>query len=232
MDGSRLRTNAENWATLFRACGLHHQAARLNGVIPNIEEQVGIDRGHLISGRFPSGMDSLNLFVVSDVFQFVEQKCPFPTDIVHDQTASFEPLYQYVFDLYSKADRFAVEMKDGRAITMGFKNALSLSFQDSKMSPLIRAADYVLAGTRKFVQLAIAGEPISPDLTHVAFGTLGPLLLNVYAAKHQSLESIPELARIMASKSWTQKVFSRLHRELSTALNSAGNAGPLEQVQL
>jgi len=224
MDTIRLKTNAENWATLFRMCGLSDEAERVRGVLPNLDAQIEIDRGHLTSGRFPSGMDSLILFVVSDVFQFVEQKCPFPTDIVHDQTASFEPLYHYVFALYSKGDPLAVKLNDGREVRMGFKNALSLSFQDSKASPLIRAADYLLAGTRKFVQLALGDEQIPHDLTRVAFGTLGPFLLKAYAAEHPSTEAIPELTRIMASRSWNQKVLGRLHREIPAALNST--AGP------
>lgn len=91
MDGHRLKTNAENWITLLKACKLHEQAERVAGVLPNLEKGIEIDRGHLVSGMFPAGMDSLNVFVVADVFQFVEQQCPYPCDIVHDQTASFEP---------------------------------------------------------------------------------------------------------------------------------------------
>jgi hypothetical protein len=141
MDGPRSKTNAQNWVTLLRACRLSDQAERVAGVLPHLERSIEIDRGHLASGWFPAGMDSLNLFVVSDVFQFVEQHCPYPCDIVHDQTASFEPLYQFVFGLYSRGEPFSVEMRDGRRVCAGFKNALSLSFQDSKMSPAIRAAD-------------------------------------------------------------------------------------------
>ncbi len=218
MDGPRLKTNAQNWVTLLRACRLPDQAERVAGVLPNLERSIEIDRGHLASGWFPAGMDSLNVFVVSDVLQFVEQHCPYPCDIVHDQTASFEPLYQFVFGMYSKGDAFAVEMRDGRRVCAGFKNALSLSFQDSKLSPTIRAADYLLAGTRKFIQLALAGQDIPEPLTHVALAAFGTLLLGAFSTVYPSIDAPPELARIMASRSWTKKVFMGLQMELPKSL--------------
>jgi Protein of unknown function (DUF3800) len=216
LDSPRLKTNAESWVTLLRASGLPDEASRVAGVLPNLEEAVEIERMHLSSGKFPSGMDSLNLPVVTDVFQFVEQDCPFPCGIIHDQTASFQPVYQFIFKLFSNGSPMTVELKGGRRLCAGFKNAVSLTFRDSKLEPLIRAADYALAGTRKFVQLALANEPISADLTNVAFATLGTLLLNVYAAKHPSIGTTPELARTMASRSWNRRVFDRLHHELAT----------------
>jgi hypothetical protein len=220
LDAARLKTNAENWVTLFRACGLRDEASRVAGVLPKLEEEIEIERMHLTSGRFPSGMDSLNLPVVADVFQFVEQDCPFPCDIIHDQTTSFEPVYQYVFGLFSNGSPMSVELKNGRRLCTGFKNALSLTFRDSKLEPLIRAADYVLAGARKFVQLALKNEPISSNLTNVAFASLGTLLLNAYSAGHPSIDTTPELARVMASRSWKRRVFERLHRELASTLKN------------
>lgn len=223
-DSARMRTNAENWVTLLRAAKIDEQAERVAGVLPNIEEEIETERKHLASGRFPSGMDSLNLPIVMDVFQFIEQKCPYPCDLVHDQTASFEPLYEYVFGLFSQADPLALEMKDGRRFHMGFKNALSLSFEDSKTSPLIRAADYVVAGTRRFIQLALSDASIPAELTHVAFGMLGSLILNAYAALNPSVGGTPELAKIMASRRWAGKILARLHREMQATL-TAKSAG-------
>jgi hypothetical protein len=160
-------------------------------------------------------MDSLNLPIVAEVFQFVEQHCPYPCDIVHDEIATMEPAYRWVFDHMQNADRSILKMKDGRELHTGFVNALSLSFADSKKEPLIRAADYSLAGTRKFIQLAIANEPIPADITHIAFGTLGSILCRAYSLKYPSLGSFPELSKFMSSTKWCLTVFERLHEEVS-----------------
>ncbi|HTE92196.1 MAG TPA: DUF3800 domain-containing protein [Bradyrhizobium sp.] len=211
-----VRANAEKWVEALRNSGHKDQAARVAGVLPNVEEEIETEARYDAAIKTPSGMDSLNMPIVAEVFQFVEQHCPFPCDIVHDQNASFEAVYKFVFDLYANASSAAaLEMKDGRRIHYGFKNALSLSFADSKSQPLIRAADYALAGARKFIQLATAGEPISENVTWIAFATLGAILLQAYAQVHPSLDRQPKLSGYMSSNYWRDMVFGRLSRELS-----------------
>lgn len=218
-DADALETNVRNLVTLFTGCGLTDQANRVAGVLPKIGDEIRTEAKHLKSGAFPSGMDSLNLPIISEVFQFMEQECPFPCDIIHDQIESFEPLYRFIFDRFSKAKPIALEMKDGRQFHTGFKNVLSLSFADSKADPLIRAADYALAGARKFIQLALAYEPIPQDLTLTAFFILGPLLLGVTERIHGLSPNMPELAKVMVSDDWLSKVLlGRLATELKSAL--------------
>src|SRR5207247_4021638 len=132
-----------------------------------IEDEIRTEARHLVATDAPRGVDSLNFPIVMAVFQFVEQNCPYPCHIVHDQTAAFEPIYRYFFDKFRNAGPSAIEMKDGRQMRFGFRNALSLSFVDSKTEPLVRASDYVLAGSRRFVQLALDDAEIPPDITHV-----------------------------------------------------------------
>ena len=218
MSPEAVKTNAENWIIELTGAGFNDQADKIVGVLPELENEIRNESKHESSSSFPAGMDSLNLPIVVEVFQFVEQFCPYPCDIVHDQTASFEPLYKYIFNLYLKAKPAIIEMKDGRRSIYGFKNAISISFANSKQQPLIRAADYALAGARKFVQLAIAGEPISEEITRIAFCNLGALLMVAFTIKFPTLEPMPELAKVMASNEWLNKVFGRLQLELKTIL--------------
>lgn len=216
-DPSAVYSNASNWVVLLRAKGFHEQAERVEGVLSEIEDEMRNEAKHDASNQMPRGMNTLNLPIVAEVFQFVEQHCPYPCDIVHDQIIEFEPVYRWVFDKMQKAKPGAIEMDDGRQLRTGFVNALSLSFADSKTEPMIRAADYSLAGTRKFVQLALAGEQIPADLTRVAFGTLGALLVAAYTHIYPSLGSMPELTRCMSSTWWCKTVFGRLELELKSS---------------
>ena len=214
-DSSAVYSNASNWVVLLRAKGFHTEADRVRGVLLQIEEEIRTESKHHASNQTPRGMDSLNLPTVAEAFQFVEQHCPYPCDIVQDEIASFEPVYRWVFDTMQKAKPGVIEMNDGRQLRSGFVNALSLSFADSKSEPMIRAADYSLAGTRKFIQLALANEPISTDLSHIAFGTLGSILLGAYAVKYKSLGSFPKLSGLMSSTNWYRTLFQRLEQEVS-----------------
>src|SRR5262249_13861379 len=151
-DTRGVKRNAENWVAQLRKTGFNRAAEKVSGVLPNIEDEIQTEARHLAASNVPRGIDSLNFPIVMEVFQFVEQKCPFPCHIVHDHTASFEQVYRYFFEKFKNATPIALEMKTGRQMRFGFGNVLSLSFTDSNMEPLVRAADYVLAGTRRFVQ--------------------------------------------------------------------------------
>ncbi len=218
MDAPAVKRNAEKWIAHLTAAGLDEDAYRIAGVLAKIEDEICTERRHTAADKTLSGIDSLNLPIVAEVFQFVEQQCPFPCDIVHDQSASFEPIYRYFFNLFTNAKPAVLEMKDGRRIRYGFENAISLSFEDSKMQPLIRATDYALAGARMFIQLTIEEKPIPADVTRIAFGNLGSILLKAYTYMHPSLDEMPALSGHMASNEWSGKVFRRLDVELKDAM--------------
>lgn len=219
-DAKAVRLNAEDWVNHLNGEGFNEQARKVAGVLPKIEQEIRTEDGRNRPQEIPAGIDSLNFPIVIQVFQFVEQHCPYPCDIVHDQTTSFEPIYSHFFRLFASAEPGIMEMKDGRRMHFGFKNALSLSFADSKNEPIIRAADYALAGTRKFIHLALEDKPISADVTKIAFGTLGSTLLKALTLIHPSLEPMPTLSGHMASNEWTQKVFGRLGSELKSNLGN------------
>jgi hypothetical protein len=215
--------NANKWVIHLREKGFNSHATKVAGVLPQIEEEIRVEAGHEASDQTPRGMDSLNLPIVAAVFQFVEQHCPYPCDIVHDEITSLGPAYSWVFDHMSKAKRTVLQMKDGRELHSGFINALSFSFADSKTEPLIRAADYLLAGTRKFIQLAPANAAIPANLTRIAFGSIGSIWLKAYTLRYPSLGSFPELSRLMSSTNWCLTVFKRLEQEISKNRSLKGN---------
>ena len=217
-DAAAVRRNAEEWTKHLNASGFKAQAVKLAGVLPKVEREIQSADASNRPQEIPPGIDALNFPIVVAVFQFVEQHCPYPCDIVHDRTASFEAIYAHFFRLFVGAAPAIMELKDGRQMHYGFTNAHSLSFADSKTEPLIRAADYALAGTRKFIQLAIAQEAIPPDLTQIAFGTLGSTLLQALTVIHPSLEPMPTLSGYMGSREWRQRVFGRLMSEMKAAI--------------
>ncbi len=221
-DPVAVRQNVKNWVAHLKTRGLKQEAGKLASVLPKLDEETTVEFGSDGAEDVPRGIDSLNFPIVMQVFQFVEQNCPYPCDIIHDQTAAFEPIFLHFFRLFTQGVPRAIEMKDGRKMSFGFRNALSLTFADSKTEPIIRAADYALAGTRRSIQLALAGDPIPLDITKIAFGTLGPILLGAYALLHPSLEPMPTLSGYMASKWWTERVFGRLQNEMRTTQNSGG----------
>jgi hypothetical protein len=219
-DPAAVKVNAEHWVTQLRKTGFAEVAQKVSGVLPTVEDEVRTEAQHLGATDAPPGVDSLNFPIVMAVFQFVEQNSPYPCHIVHDQTAAFEPIYRYFFDRFKNAGPSAIEMKDGRQMRFGFRNALSLSFVDSRTEPLVRAADYVLAGSRRFVQLALHDAEIPPDITHVAFSTLGTMLLRASTHMYPSLEPMPELSGFMGSNGWMRKIFRRLASELRAVMGS------------
>ncbi len=135
----------------LNASGCSEQALKVLGVLPRVEREVETAAARNRPEGISKGIDSLNFPIVIEVFQFVEQHCPYPCAIVHDRTATFEPIYSHFFNLFSSVAPAILEMKDGRQMHYGLRNALSLSFADSKTEPIIRAADYALAGTRKLL---------------------------------------------------------------------------------
>jgi hypothetical protein len=213
-DSTAVYSNANNWIVNLRGKGFQAQADKVAGVLHKIEEEIQTEARHEASAQTPRGMDSLNFPIVAEVLQFVEQHCPYPCDIVHDEISSLEPSYRWVFETMRKAEHSVLRMKDGRELHTGFVNALSLSFTDSKKEPLIRAADYSLAGTRRFIQLALANDPIPADLTRIAFGSIGSILLEAYTLKYPSLGSFPKLSGLISSTNWCRVVFDRLQTEL------------------
>lgn len=200
--------------------GLVDFADKLEGVLPEIEDEILAEKRTGESEEIPRGLDSLSLPVVAQVFQFLEANCPYKCDIVHDQIHSFEPVYKYAYDLFAKAQPGVIGLKDGTKVHFGFKKACSLSFADSKTEPILRGADFALAGARYFIDLALQDKPIPPDVTHIAFANLGGILCETFQYMHPELGSFPHLGDIIASRQWASTVFGRLATELQKVLRN------------
>jgi hypothetical protein len=220
-DHEAVRHNAENWVAAFSSRGLSSFAEKIKGVLPEIEAEIIAERRADRSSDFPPGLDSLNLPIVAAVFQFIEGNCPYKCDIVHDQTASFESMYTYIFRLLARGERRVWLNKDGSKIYAGFEKAASLSFADSEKQSLIRAADYALAGARRFIEMALREEAIPADIREVAFVALGGILMEASTHVHPSLGPFPKLGFVMSSTQWARKIFGRLSTELGIPATSS-----------
>ena len=219
-DPERVRRNAEQWVDEFERAGQKEFAAKIHSTLPTIERQIRLEGRASEDGHLPPGLDSLNLPIVHQVFQFVEQHCPVPCDIVHDQTASLEPIFRYFFDLYGSGPPQRFVMKDGRATVTGYRNIGSLSFASSEKQPLIRAADFALAAVRSFVTLALVDKPIPANITLAAMPHLGGIWCAVLSAMHPDLGPSPPLGGVLASTQWVSKVFLRFNNEVTNVMRS------------
>jgi hypothetical protein len=213
-DHTAVRKNAEDWIAELSRRGLGSFAEKIEGVLPEIEAEIIAERRTDSSADIPPGLDSLNMPIVAEIFQFIEGHCPYKCDVVHDQTASFEPIYTYIFELFDKGEQRILLKKDGTRDYIGFEKTCSLSFANSQKQPLIRAADYALAGARRFIELALCGESIPDDIREVAFLNLGAILMETVTYMHPSLGSFPKLGLVMSSTQWATKIFGRLGREV------------------
>ena len=222
-DPELMQRNAEQWVEEFERAGRKEFADKIRSTLPTIEHQIRLEGRASEGGGLPSGLDSLNLPIVHQVFQFVEQHCPFPCDIVHDQTASLEPIFRYFFDLYRSGPPQRFVMKDGRATVTGYQNVRSLSFASSVKQPLIRAADFALAAVRSFVTLALDDNPIPSDITLAAMPHLGGIWCAVLSAMHpQELAPFSPLGGVLASPQWVSKLFLRFNNEVMKVVGSHG----------
>jgi hypothetical protein len=217
-DSAGIRGNGEQWVEEFTRTDQRQLAGKIRASLPTIEDQMVREKAAIKEGRQPQGMDSLNLTIIHQIFQFVEQNCPFPCDIVHDQTATLEPIFRYIFDLYDKAPPLRFGMKDGRATVTGYRNIGSLGFANSEKQPLIRASDFSLAAIRAFVLLALAGKPIPADITLAAAPHLGAIWVTMFSSMYPSGgEPLPQLGGVLASGQWVSKVFNRFAAEFQKA---------------
>lgn len=222
-DPERVRRNAEQWVDEFERADQKEFAEKIRSTLPTIERQIHLEGRASDDGSLPPGLDSLNLTIVHQVFQFVEQHCPFPCDVVHDQTASLEPIFRYFFELYGSGPRQRFVMKDGRATVTGYQNVGSLSFASSAKQPLIRAADFALAAVRCFVTLALTDKPIPADITLAALPHLGGIWCAVFSAMHPNeLAPFPPLGGVLASAQWVTKVFLRFNNEVRQVMGTDG----------
>jgi hypothetical protein len=152
----------------------------------------------------PKGWDSLNAPSFAQATQLIEQSGR-PCQLLHDECATLETSFHYFFARYCNAERQIVTRADGSVEIFGFQNLRSLVFGDSEELPLLRAADYLVAGCSGFARLAADGEPVPEDFKELAAHGLSRMM-------HAALDRRPpsgvaaQTGEIMASDAWIQRV--------------------------
>lgn len=212
-DPGGIRSSAQDWVRHFTGQGDAEFAQKVAGCLSTIEHEVAGEFDAISSENTPSGFDSLNMPSIARVYQHAENSIPYPCRIVHDDTASFRSVYEYVYEMYANGRRRRISLRDGRHLTVGFRNLKGLVFEDSELDPMLRASDYLVATAIEFIRRAWNGDEISPDLTQCAFASLGGIM--VWAMSNAVLgEPCPVLGEVFASCDFVGRVFRRLMREL------------------
>ncbi|MFQ5847352.1 MAG: DUF3800 domain-containing protein [Candidatus Methylomirabilales bacterium] len=213
-DGQLMRQNVLDWRDEFLHRGRPDLAERIEGVLAEIEAEM-LSEAQAGQGVLRA-MDTLNFALVVGAIQHVELDVPGVCVIIHDETPVFEPAYEYIFNLLKqrKGNPAVIQMKDGRKFKAGFEKVEDLRFASSKVEPLVRAADYLVAGTRGFIHLARHGQPIDKTLSEIAFAGLGGILCEALTYKYPSLAPFPKLGTVLASTCFVKEVFGTLAEEI------------------
>jgi|LGVE01.1.fsa_nt_gb hypothetical protein len=203
-----IQINAQKWVQYLGENNHKELSGLIAHVIPNIKDS--------LSAEFPvgddpafKGIDSLNIPVWFCIFQHIEQNTPSPCSIVHDKIDTFELAYLESFKILKNASEGIIQFKDRRWV-YPLKNIDSFFFEDSKESPLVRAADFVVGSSAYYIDLVMSGKTI-PELLHkIAFSTLGIFLMDLISHLHPQLGPPLNLGSIIGSFEWTKKLFDNL----------------------
>lgn len=203
-DSAGLVAVGRQWADALGAAGQGGLAMQIRFGLPHLREN--LEEEFTLFGQMglPKGWDTLNAPSFAQATQLIEQSGR-PCQLLHDECATLEATFRYFFARYCDADRRIVSRADGSVEIFGFRNLRSLSFGDSEARPLLRAADYLLAGCSGFARLAAAGEPVPNDFRELANHGLSRMM-------HAALDRKPppsvagQTGEIMASDAWIQRL--------------------------
>jgi hypothetical protein len=152
----------------------------------------------------PKCWDALNVPSFAQAAQLIEQ-AGLPCELVHDECATMEASFRFFFAQYSDARRRIVTRPDGSVEIFGFRCLQSLSFGNSEALPLLRAADYLLAGCVGFTKLASENEPAPKELRDLAAHGLSRMM-HIALGIEPPLSAVDQVGEIMASDIWIKKV--------------------------
>lgn len=191
------------WKEYFQSSGLSKEADELAAVLPEIEKNISAEFEVLKGPDALRGFDSLNMPALAQVFQTVEQNVP-PCDILHDECASFEEVYKYIFQIGVNARPGVIQLKDGRKHVTGFRNIKSINFGNSETEPILRAADYLVACCVEFARTAFEQRTMSSDLSEAAHPAIGAIVVWAISGPH-GLDPMPKLGELFASEKWVAR---------------------------
>jgi len=204
----KITSNAQKWVQYFDENNHKELSDLIAHVIPNINNSLSAEFSIGDEPLF-KGIDSLNIPVWFNIFQHIEQNTPSPCSIIHDKIDTFELAYLESFKILKNASEGIIQFKD-RMWVYPLKNIDSFEFEDSKESPLVRAADLAVGSSAYYIELVMSGKTI-PELLHrIAFRTLGIFLMDLISYMHPKLGPPLNLGSIIGSFGWTAKLFENL----------------------
>lgn len=206
--------NAQKWVQYLGENNHKELSDLIAHVIPTIKDSLSVE---FSIGDDPAfkGIDSLNIPVWFCIFQHIEQNTPSRCSIVHDKIDTFEFAYLQSFKKLKNASEGIIQFKD-RGWVYPLKNIDSLFFEDSRESPIVRAADLIVGSCAYYIELVMSRKTI-PDLLHkIAFRTLGIFLMDLISHLHPQLGPPLNLGSIIGSFGWTKKLFENLRRSAKT----------------
>lgn len=148
-------------------------------------EDIFLEEFSMIDHLPEKAMRSLNLPVFTAFIQLIEK---FTTNLgiknvkmFHDNTKQFEIAYPETFSWYARKKKEDVEfqLQNGQIIVSSLKALRSISFSDSKDSPLIQAADILASFMNMYATKVVLEKKVSPELKKQGKMITGALLANI-----------------------------------------------------
>lgn len=217
-----IANNAQKWVQYLGENNHKELSDLIAHVIPNIEKSLS-DEFSIYDKPSFKGIDSLNIPVWFNILQHIEQNTPSRCSIIHDKIDTFELAYLESFKILKNASEGIINFKD-RMWVLPLKNIDNFIFEDSKKSPLVRAADLVVGCSAYYIELVMSSKAI-PNLLHkIAFSTLGIFLMDIITHKYNQLGPPLNLGSIIGSVGWTEKLIDKL--SISAAVVGKINSFP------
>ncbi len=206
-----IKNNAEKWVQYFDENNHKEWSGLIAPVIPDIISSLSSEF-YIGEGPAFEGIDSLNIPVWFNIFQHVEQNSPVSCSIIHDKIDTFESAYLESFKILKNASECIIQFDEDRTWVYPLKNIDRIVFENSKESPLIRAADLVVGSSAYYIELVMSGKNIPEPLHKIAFFTLGSFLMDVISYKHPQLGPPLKLGSMIGSSGWITKLFDNLYK--------------------
>jgi hypothetical protein len=194
----------KDWADALMASGQTGLATQLRFSLSDLQRNMQGEFERFNELGLSRGWDTLNAPSFAQAVQLIEQAAP-PCVMLHDQCDSLQASLRFFFARYHDADHRIVQRRDGSIEVFGFRSLRALSFGDSESLPLLRAADYLLAGCVDFTRRALADEPIPEELRTTATFGLSRMMHEARGVEPPASVRF-QIGELMASDRWIAKV--------------------------
>lgn len=163
-------------------------------------------------------MRSLNLPVFTSFIQLIEK---FTTNIgakkvtmFHDNTKQFAEAYPEAFSWYARKKKEDIEftLQNGQVILSSLKKLKSITFSDSKDSPLIQAADLLAGFINMYATRIMLDKKMSPELNKLGEMLIASLLLSEEFGGHGFSDFISSeyfIKKLAFNHGFTDKIYTK-----------------------